>query len=97
MRMQLKEVFQRQQISGTTVMANGLTITPQSQALIVRFPMGIFVWHRPTSVLVERNGEVKRFSIVDVTRLLQLGFLGAGAMVTIAGLLARKRRKENMS
>ncbi len=95
--MQLKEVFQRQQISGTTVMVNDYTITPQSQALIVRFPMGIFIWNRPTSVLVERNGEVKRFPIVDVTRILQLGFLGTGAIVTIAGLLAFKRRKENIS
>jgi len=48
-------------------------------------------------VLVERNGEVKGFPIVDVTRILQLGFLGAGAVVTIAGLLAFKRRKENVS
>lgn len=95
--MQLKDVFQRHQISGTTVMVNDYTITPQSQALIVRSPMGIFVWNRPTSVLVERNGEVKRIPIVDVTRLLQLGFLGAGAMVTLAGLLVRKRRKENIS
>lgn len=95
--MQLKDVFQQHQISGTTVMVNDYTITPQSQALIVRSPMGIFVWNRPTSVLVERNGEVKRIPIVDVTRLLQLGFLGAGAMVTLAGLLVRKRRKENIS
>src|SRR5947209_13249746 len=97
MRMQLKEVFQRQQIAGTTVIVNDYTITPQSQALIVRFPIGIFVWNRPTSVLVERNGEVKRLPIVDVTRILQLGLLGAGAMVTIADLLAFKRRKENIS
>ena len=95
--MQLKDVFQRQQISGTTVMVNDFTITPQSQALIVRLPMGIFVWNRPTSVLVERNGEVKRFPIVDVTRLLQLVFLGAGTIVTLAVLLVRKRRKENIS
>lgn len=95
--MQLKDVFQRHQISGTTVMVNDYTITPQSQALIVRLPKGIFIWNRPTSVLVERNGEVKRIPIVDVTRLLQLGFLGAGAMVTLAGLLVRKRRKENIS
>lgn len=95
--MQLKDVFQQHQISGTTVMVNDYTITPQSQALIVRLPKGIFIWNRPTSVLVERNGEVKRIPIVDVTRLLQLGFLGAGAMVTLAGLLVRKRRKENIS
>jgi hypothetical protein len=97
MRMQLKDVFQRQQISGTTVIVNDFTITPQSQALIVRLPRGIFVWNRPTSVLVERNGEVQRFPIVDVTRILQLGLIGAGAMVTIARLLAFKRRKENIS
>lgn len=95
--MQLKDVFQRHRISGTTVMVNDYAITPQSQALIVRLPMGIFVWNRPTSVLVERNGEVKRFPIVDVTRLLQLGFLVAGTIVTLAGLLVRKRRKEKIS
>ncbi|HZS79016.1 MAG TPA: hypothetical protein VFA41_20570 [Ktedonobacteraceae bacterium] len=91
------QVFQRLLVTGTPVMVNNYTITPQSQAFIVRLPIGIFVWNRPTSVLVEKNGEVKRLPIVDVTRLLQLALLSAGVIITLAGVLARKRRKENIS
>jgi hypothetical protein len=95
--MQLKDVFQWKQVSGKPLKVNDLTITPQSQALIIRLPRGGFVWHRPTFLLVEQDGQVKHLPIVDVSRMLQLGLFAAGAVITIAGLLAFKQRKEHIS
>lgn len=62
---------------GQPVTVGGLTITPQSQALTVRFPYGGFVWNRPVAVIVEEEGQIKRIPIVDVTRVAQVAAYGA--------------------
>lgn len=95
--MRFKDVFQWQRISGQPLAVNGLTITPQSRALTIRLPFGGFVWHRPTSVVVEQNGQVKRLPIVDVTRMLQLGLLVTSVGIVLAGWLVSRQRKENNS
>lgn len=95
--MQIKDVFQWQHISGQPLAVNGLTITPQSRALIVRLPIGGIVLQRPISVVVEQNGQVKRIPIVDITRMLQLGLLAIGAGITLTGWLVFRQRKENNS
>lgn len=95
--MQPKDVFQWQRVSGQPLVVNGLTITPQSRALIVRLPVGGFVWHRPIAVVVEQDGQVKRLPIVDVTRMLQLGLLVVGAGIALAGWFVSRQRKENNS
>jgi hypothetical protein len=95
--MHIKDVFQWKQVSGQPLVVNELTVTPRSRALIVRFRGGGFVWQRPTHVLVEQNGQVKRLPIVDVTRMIQLALLAAGAGITLASWLASKKRKENNS
>lgn len=59
--------------SGEPVTVDGVTLTPQSQALTVRFPYGGFVWHRPAAVIVEEEGQSRRIPIVDVTRMAQVG------------------------
>jgi hypothetical protein len=71
-----KEMFQLQTASGNPVTVGDVTLTPQSQALIVRWPSGGFVWNRPAAILVERGGQTERIPIVDVTRIVQLGLLG---------------------
>jgi len=84
--------------SGQTVMMQGLTLTPQSQVLIVRFPWGAWVWHRPTAIQVERNGRVEQLPIVDLTRLIQLGFVGLGVVIiTIVSFVQFAQRKEKVS
>jgi hypothetical protein len=70
--------------SGEAVTAAGYTITPQSQALTIRFPYGGFVWNRPVAVSVEQAGRTNRIPIVDVTRIAQLG---AYAVVMLWALL----------
>jgi len=84
--------------SGQSVVVHDLTLTPQSQLLIVRFPWGAWVWHRPTAIQVEQNGRVEQLPIIDLTRLIQLGFIGLGVVViTIVSFVQFARRKENIS
>ena len=95
--MQLKDVFEWKTVSGEPVIVRDMTITPQSQALIVRWPMGAFVWHRPTALLVEQQGQIKRYRIIDVTRILQLGLFCAALLVSIIGSRILIRREEHIS
>jgi hypothetical protein len=83
----LKDIMvQWQTISGSSVTVGEVTVTPQSQALIVRWPFGGFVWNRPVAILVGREGPrfVERVRVVDVTRIVQLGLLGFGLVLSIA-------------
>ena len=92
--MRLKDVFQVQTVSGQPVTVDSVTVTPQSQALIVRLPIGGFVWNRPTAILVEQDKAEKRFPIVDITRILQLLLLGFSLMLSIVSLVKFSQRKE---
>jgi len=92
------DLVQWHRASGQPVVVHDLTLTPQSQVLIVRFPWGAWVWHRPTAIQVERNGRVERLPIVDLTRLIQLGLVGLGVVIiTIVSLEQFARRKENVA
>ena len=95
--MRLKDLLQVQTVSGQKVAVESLTVTPQSQALIVRLPIGGFVWNRPAAILVEQNGTAKRLPIVDITRILQLGLLGFSLVLSIVSLVKFSQRKERRS
>jgi hypothetical protein len=56
--MQRNDLFQVQTVSSQPVTVGRITVTAQSQALIVRLPSGGFVWNRPTAIVVERDGAV---------------------------------------
>ena len=64
--------------------------TPQARAVIVRLPFGAFVWHRPTSVLVERDGRIEHQSIVDVTRIAQVSLWACALAVLFAQAMNKK-------
>lgn len=91
----LRDVLTVQTAYGERVRAGEVSVTPQSQALIVRWPNGGWVWNRPVAVLVERNGTRERIPIVDVTRIVQWGLLGLGAVFTVVGLTWRARGRRN--
>jgi hypothetical protein len=75
-----------------SVTVHGVTVTPQSRALVVRWPKGGLVWNRPTAVLVEQDGQARRIPIVDITRILQVGLLGLAVLTASANLLGCRRR-----
>ena len=95
--MKLKDVFEWKTVAGKRVTTHDIIITPQSQALIVRWPGGAFVWQRPTALLVEQHGQVKRYRIIDITRILQLGLFGAALLTGIVSSSISRQRKEHVS
>jgi hypothetical protein len=78
--------------SAESVTIHNVTVTAQSRALMVRLPKGGLVWNRPTAVLVEHDGQMRRVPIVDVTRILQVGLLGLAVLAAGASLLGYRRR-----
>lgn len=96
--MPVTDMFQLQAVTGSPVQAGDMTVTPQSQVLIVRLPFGGLVWHRPTAILVERAGQTSRIPIVDVTRVIQLALLGVVALVfSVTVWIQSSQRKEQRS
>ena len=93
----LREMLQRQTISGDKVTVGDVTVTPQSRALTISWPYGGFVWNRPLAVLVKRGKQTERIPIVDVTRMAQLGLLGLSLVFSIIIFVLSIRRKKEGS
>jgi hypothetical protein len=92
---QSKNVLQWQNGFGEPVPAGDFTVTPQSQALVVRWPFGVWVWNRPVAVVVEGRGELQRIPVVDVTRLVQLSLITISLACWIAFLFFGRQRKQD--
>ena len=88
-------LFQRQTLLGKEITAGDITVTPQSQALTLRWRGGGWVWNRPVAVLVEREGDSERIPIIDVTRMAQVGLYGLGLCLTVLTLLVSARRRRS--
>ena len=93
----LGDLVRLERRQGNPVAIGDTTVTPQSQALIVRSPWGGLVLNRPTGVRVERGGHTESVRIVDVTRLAQMALLGLGlGMLIYRGRgVSRRRRSHN--
>jgi hypothetical protein len=78
--------------SAEPVTVDDVTVTPRSRALVVRLPRGGLVWNRPTAVLVEQDGQVRRIPIIDVTRIVQAGLLGLAVLTASVSVLGFRRR-----
>ena len=72
----------------------GGTITLQSRVLEFHFPWGGFVWNRPASVLVKRNGHVQRLAVPDPTLRAMFGLLAINALVALVAVVSRGRRQD---
>jgi len=88
-----KKTVEWKNSSGQPVTAGGFTLTPQSQALVVRAPFLGWVWNRPVAVLVEGEGVSQRIPVVDVTRIVQLCLIALSAACWIAFFLFQQRRR----
>lgn len=88
----LAEFIEWKTVQGTAVTTPYFTITPESQALIIKFPFGGIVWQRPTAVLVRQGEKTERHPIIDVTRLAAWSMLGASLLLS---LLLRGIKKVN--
>jgi hypothetical protein len=91
----LKDVIHWKTVSGEELAVGDVSLTPQSQALTIRWPNGGFVWNRPVAVLVERGGRTERIPIADVTRIAQLTLLGLGISFAVVSLMLSIRRRRD--
>lgn len=92
----LRNFIQIETQTGEPLTVGDTTITLQSQALIVRWPRGGFVWNRPIGVIVDRGGQTRRWPIVNVTRYITWSLAGLILLfsVIIAGVATRHRTQE---
>ena len=103
---QIRNLIHLENRSGAPMTIGEVTITPQSQALSIRWPsrprghapnqpppasLVGWVWNRPTAVLVEQKGQARQIPVVDVTRMAQLSFWAAAAVFAGIAWLLRCR------
>jgi len=93
----LEQVVTWRTHSGDRVTVDGVTVTPQAQALTLRWPNGALVWNRPVAVLVQQGGQTRRVPIVDVTLVVQCVLVAFSLVFSVITLLlsARQRRERN--
>ena len=91
--MGLKNIIQWQTHLGEEVTVGDISLTPQSRALILRWPGGGLVWNRPVAVVIKQGDRLSRLPIVDVTRLAQIGLLGLGATFALILLILSVQQK----
>lgn len=87
----LTEFIEWKTVQGTAVSTPQHTLIPESQALVVKFPFGGFVWQRPTAVLVQNGTHTERHPIVDVTRLATWSVLAASLLIPLLLRLIKKQ------
>ena len=90
-----KQAIQWQTNLGDKITIGDITVTPQSQALIIRWPYGGWVWNRLAAVVVEQGDRVERFPVVDITRLVQLTLLGMSLFFSIGILILSIRQRRH--
>ncbi|HHX66365.1 MAG TPA: hypothetical protein GX702_15925 [Chloroflexi bacterium] len=89
-----RRVLDWERARGESVTHGDVRITPEARVLTLRLPWGGVVWNRPTAVMVEQSGSIRRVPIVDVTLLLQVGLLVVGMMLPLmVGRLERWARR----
>ena len=64
------------------------TVTARSQAITFDLPFGQLVWNRPTAIIVQREGRTSQQMLVDVTRVLQIGFYALALVFLLASVAA---------
>jgi hypothetical protein len=90
---QAQKLFHRQTNSVDAITVGAVTITPQSQVLIARWPFGSWIWNRPVSVIIQRGEQSQTIPIIDLTRLIQLSLLGSAVLFFIIGLMVSSERR----
>jgi hypothetical protein len=89
----LREMVEWQEHAGDTLALGDVSLKPLSQALVIRTPMGGYVWNRPVAVLVERDGQEQRLPITNVILRARLAMLGLGLTFAALGLVYSALRR----
>ena len=91
--MKLGEWVEWQQRAGEARTLGDISLTPLSQALVFRTPIGGYVWNRPVAVLVVRDGRQQRLPIPNVILTARLAMLGLGLGLAGLGLIYSALRR----
>lgn len=87
-----KDILQIKSVRGERIEFEDTAVTPLSKSLVLRLPIGGFVWNRPVGIEVEKDQNIERIPIIDVTLMVQLGLFAIGTILTIAfWLISRKK------
>ncbi len=89
-----KPPLQQYTTRGQSVTRGDITITPQAQALVIRWPNGGWVWNRPTGIDVVQGPDTTHIPIIDVSRIIQLSLLGLSCIFLFITLI-KSRRESN--
>jgi hypothetical protein len=73
---------------GSPIQAGNITVVPQSQAVILSWKKGGWVWNRPVGLLVRDGEGERRVPIPDVTRWVQIGFGVISVIYILIGIVA---------
>jgi hypothetical protein len=90
-------MIQLRAVAGEAVTVGDVTVTPCSHALVVRLPIGGFVWNQPTSVLIARGERTELRPVFDVTMAAGLAALVIGVLAGLIVRGARTRREEALA
>ncbi|MBK7894692.1 MAG: hypothetical protein WAS33_19195, partial [Candidatus Promineifilaceae bacterium] len=96
----LTDFIEWKTVQGTAVTSASLstsstphhTLIPESQALIINFPYGGFVWQWPTAVHIQNGDQTERHPIVDVTRLATWSVLAASLLLPLLLRIIKKSK-----
>jgi hypothetical protein len=93
----IKNIIQLETQAGPKITVGDASLTPQAQAVTLRWRGGGLVWNRPVALLIEQDNETRRIPIVDATRLAQISLLGSSVILTLILLILtrQQRRTEN--
>ncbi len=70
------------------------TLTPKSQAVVLRVKQGGAMWQRPVGVTVD-DGEGEYFlPIIDYTRIIQAGLLAVSALLAFFYFMSMFRKRK---
>ena len=81
--------------TGDPITVGRVRVTPQAAALVVDAPFGSFVWNRPTAILAQEDGQLKRIPILDIVRIAQLGAVAIVLATGLARILEMLRSRRN--
>lgn len=93
-----KPCVQITKTSAPPLTIQGHTITPVGQAVVVRWPRGALLWHRPVAVEVGQGTQVQYLPIYDTTwrYMVAWGLVGL-VVVALAWLSLWRIRQQSLS
>lgn len=83
--------FSGKERRGEVMRLHGRTIQPIARVTRVRWPGGVWEWHRPVAVEVREAGGVRRIPIRDTSGIVVVALVAVGCAIGVVGARALRR------